>query len=290
MWKSLEKNLTYNFDDNMKKIAVILPVYKNDKVDYVKLSFDSILNQTYQNFHLYIGVDGPVDEHLVECLKGYEQDKRVTVVWFKINRGLAVVLNELLNICFKEGYEYIARMDADDISRLDRFEKQVNYFEEHPDYDVISGATHQIDENGQSRNITIYRKQDPNLCRKQFAYENPLSHPATMFRKRFFDKTGCRYREDHRINQDTLLWYDGLKKEVVISNVPDVILDFRNTNDMFKKRRGGFKKAQKQLKDRLMINRGLHYGIKADIYAFAVFLMMISPVWIRRCAYKAFNK
>lgn len=273
----------------MEKVAVILPVYKNDKVQNVTLSFDSILNQTYKDIHVYIGVDGPVDDELTLCLKKYEQDERVTIEWFEKNRGLAIVLNNLLDICFEEGYEYIARMDADDVSRLDRFEKQVKYFKEHPEFDVISGATHQINENGDSRGFSIYRHQDPKLCLKQFAYENPLSHPATMFKKSFFDKTGCKYREDHRINQDTLLWYDGLMKGVLISNVPDIILDFRCSDNMFKKRRGGFKKAKKQYMDRLMINRGLHYGIKADIYATAVFLMMISPGWIRKIAYRVFK-
>ena len=52
----------------MKEIAVILPVYKNDKVPYIKLSFDSILNQTYKNIHLFIGVDGSVGKDLEECL------------------------------------------------------------------------------------------------------------------------------------------------------------------------------------------------------------------------------
>lgn len=274
----------------MEKIAVILPVYKNDKVPYIKLSFDSILNQTYKDFHLYIGVDGPVGEDLASCLKEYEKDARVTIVWFKENRGLAIVLNDLLDICFKEGYEYIARMDADDISHLDRFEKQVDYFEQHPEYDVISGATHQIDENGNSRGFTIYRHQNPMKCKRQFAYENPLSHPATMFRKSFFEKAGCKYRADHRINQDTLLWYDGLMGGAVISNVPDVILDFRSSNDMFKKRRGGLNKAKKQFKDRLMINKGLHYGWRADLYALAVFMMMISPGFVRKAAYNILKK
>ena len=53
----------------MQKVAVTLPVYKNDKVPYIHLSFDSILNQTYKNIHLYVGVDGPVGEDLEKCLK-----------------------------------------------------------------------------------------------------------------------------------------------------------------------------------------------------------------------------
>lgn len=61
----------------MQKVAVTLPVYKNDKVPYIHLSFDSILNQTYKNIHLYVGVDGPVGEDLEKCLKEYEQNDKV---------------------------------------------------------------------------------------------------------------------------------------------------------------------------------------------------------------------
>ena len=91
----------------MEKVAVILPVYKNDKVPYIKLSFDSILNQTYGNIHLYVGVDGPVGKDLKACLQEYEKDERISVEWFKENRGLAIVLNDLLDICFKAGYEVV---------------------------------------------------------------------------------------------------------------------------------------------------------------------------------------
>lgn len=67
----------------MERIAVILPVYKNDKVPYVRLSFDSILKQTYKgSFKLIIGVDGPVGEELVSCLKDYEIKDNVSVQWF----------------------------------------------------------------------------------------------------------------------------------------------------------------------------------------------------------------
>lgn len=110
----------------MDKLAVILPIYKNDKVPYVRLSLDSILHQTYKGENkLIIGVDGPVGNDLAACLKEYEQKANVFIQWFPENRGLAIVLNDLLDICFKEGYEYIARMDADDISTPDRFEKQM---------------------------------------------------------------------------------------------------------------------------------------------------------------------
>ncbi len=269
------------------KIAVILPVYRKDKVEYLSKSVESILYQTYKNIHLYIGVDGPVGEDLRENLKLLEKQNTVSVVWFEENRGLACVLNDLLDICFKDGYEYVARMDADDISEPTRFEKQMAYLENHPEIDVLGGAIKEIDENGKSRGKTIIYPATPEECRDFFSKRNPHAHPAVLFRKSFFDKLhGKRYRPEYRQNQDTMLWYDGMMAGTKHANIPDVVLKFRMTDMMFKKRRNGWAFAKKQFTDRLMINRGLGYGRKADIYGFAMFLLLISPVWIKKIAYK----
>lgn len=273
----------------MKKIAVILPVYKNDKVRYIKLSFDSILNQTYKDIHLFIGVDGPVGKDLEECLKKYEQDERVTVEWFKENRGLAIVLNDLLDICFKEGYEYIARMDADDISMPERFEKQMAYLQQHPEIDVVGGAIEEIDENSESRGKTIVYPLTSDDCYNFFARRNPHAHPAVMFRKSFFDKAGCKYRPEYRQNQDTMLWLDGMKAGTKHANLPDVVLRFRFTNSLFKKRRNGWAFAKKQLHDRKIINKTLGYGFGATVFGYMMFCMLVSPPWVKKIAYKVFR-
>lgn len=268
----------------MNKIAVLLPVYKKDTVDYLSKAVESILYQTYKEFHLYIGVDGPVGEDIKASLIILDRQERVSVVWFPANRGLACVLNDLLELSFKEGFEFIARMDADDISVLNRFEMQMKFLSEHPDIDVVGGFASGIDEKGDLRNVITKHPETPEECRRIFAYTNPLGHPAVLFRKRFFDKAGL-YRPEYRTNQDTLLWYDGLRNDVKMGNVQDVVIYFRTTSDMLKNRRGGLKKAKKQYKDRLMINKGLGYGFKANIYAFGVFVMMISPYFIRKIAY-----
>ncbi len=274
----------------MNRIAVILPVYKNDKPMYLRLAVESILHQTYKFFHIYIGVDGPVGDELYKSLELLEQQTNVSVEWFPENRGLACVLNDLLDLCFKEGYEYIARMDADDISKTDRFEKQMKYLEEHPEIDVVGGAINEIDEEGKNRGKTIVYPAGVDECREFFSKRNPHAHPAILFRKSFFDKlNGKKYRPEYRQNQDTMLWYDGMMVGTQHANIPDVVLNFRMTDAMFKKRRNGWAFAKKQFKDRLMINRGLGYGFKADVYGFAMFCMLISPAWVKKIAYKFFR-
>ena len=273
-----------------RKIAVILPVYKKDKVEYLSKSMESILYQTYKNIHLYIGVDGPVGDDLREYLHSLKKQNAVSVVWFEENRGLACVLNDLLDICFKEGYEYIARMDADDISELSRFEKQIAFMDEHQEIDVVGGAIKEIDEKGKSRGKTIIYPATPVECRDFFSKRNPHAHPAVLFRKSFFDKlNGKKYRPEYRQNQDTMLWYDGMMAGTKHANIPDVVLQFRMTDTMFKKRRNGWAFAKKQFIDRLMINRGLTYGFGADVYGFAMFCMLVSPAWVKKIAYRLFS-
>ena len=180
----------------MEKIATILPVYKNDKASYLKLSFDSILYQTYSNIHLYIGVDGPVGKDLAVCLNEYGQKDNVTICWFPENRGLAIVLNDLLDICFKDGYEYIARMDADDISMQNRFEKQMTYLHAHPEIDVVGGAIEEIDENSDSRGKEIFYPVEPKDCYEFFSRRNPQLQNNSVWRNRSAEFHGVAPRNE----------------------------------------------------------------------------------------------
>ena len=223
------------------KVGVLLPVYKKDCVTHLCKSVESIISQTYRDFHVYIGIDGPVGRKLTEYLDLLEQQSNISIVRFPENRGLACVLNDLLDICFKEGCEYIARMDADDISMTDRLEKQMAYLEAHPEIDVVGGAINEIDEEGKYRGKTIVYPELPQGCRAFFAKRNPHAHPAVLFKKSFFDKlNGKKYRPEYRQNQDTMLWYDGMMAGTQHANIPDVVLNFRMTNAMFKKRRNGW--------------------------------------------------
>lgn len=273
-----------------RKIAVILPVYRKDKVEYLSKAIESIVMQTYRDYHIYIGVDGPVGDDINDYFEHIDNQNRVTIIRFEENRGLACVLNDLLDICFKDGYEYIARMDADDISELTRFEKQMAYIEEHPEIDVVGGAIEEIDEKSKSRGKTIIYPATPVECRDFFSKRNPHAHPAVLFKKSFFDKlNGQKYRPEYRQNQDTMLWYDGMMAGTQHANIQDVILRFRMTDTMFKKRRNGWAFAKKQFTDRLMINRGLGYGLGADVYGFAMFCMLVSPPFIKKIAYRVFR-
>ena len=268
----------------MNKIAVLLPVYQKDKLAYLDRAIQSIIAQTYKDFHIYIGVDGPIDDSVKRYLCSQDQDV-ISIVWFDENRGLACVLNDLLEICLKEGYEYIARMDADDISVNDRFEKQTNFLSEYSEVDVVGGAIAEIGSNGQLRGKYVAYPLTHNDCRRFFRYRDPLAHPAVMFRKSYFEKVTSGYRNEYRKNQDTMLWFDGFMNGCIFANLPDTVLHFR-VNDDFYNRRRGWKRAKQMLRDRLKMNRALHYDLSANLFAIAMFCMTISPVWVKKLLYR----
>lgn len=268
-----------------KVVAVMLSVYENDSPVYLSKAIESVLYQTYRNVHLCIGVDGPVGEELHKDLELLERQKMVDIIWFPENRGLASVLNDMVAMCKAEGYEYYARMDADDVSLQDRFEKQVRFLEEHPEVDVVGGAINEIDGEGNSRGKHVEYPLIHEDCRKFFRYRDPLAHPAVMFRASYFEKVPNGYRPEYRKNQDTMLWYDGFLNGCVFANLKDTVLNFR-VNDDFYNRRNGWKRAKQMLRDRLKMNKALGCDVSANLFAFAMFCMTVSPSWVKKFLYK----
>ena len=267
------------------KLAVIMSLYKNDVMKYVRLAVESILAQSYKDFDFYIQYDGPIRPEVDEYLSGIADD-RVKIQRRDENKGLAQSLNDLLSIVLPLGYEYIARMDADDISMPERFEKQVEFLKSHPKVDMVGGAINEIDENGDNRGKITKYPCSPEACRAFFAKRNPVAHPTVMFRRSFFEKAGWEYPMDFVRNEDTRLWHEGYKHGCMIANLPDVLLNFRMTDAMFTQRRNGKAFAKSQLELRKMINKDLQFGFMANVYAYAMYLLMISPSWLLKLAYR----
>lgn len=268
-----------------KTVGVLLSVYRNDNPEWLRSSIDSLLNQTYKDIRIYLGVDGTVNGKLAECLENYKINTSISVIPFSENRGLAAVLNDLIKLCKRDGIEYLARMDADDISLPERFEKQISFLKENQDVDVVGGFVININERSQKVGKVVAYPEKSDDCKKFFRYRDPIPHPCAMFRMSFFDKVGG-YRNEFRKDQDTMLWFDGFRSGCVFGNIQEPLLLFRVTDEMFKSRRNGWKRACKMLKVRNMINKGLNYDLSAYVYSYARFVMTISPTWIKRCLYK----
>ena len=127
----------------MPKISVIMGVHNGEKT--LPRAIDSILNQTFTDFELIICDDCSTDA-TIQVIKDYiEKDNRVILIRNESNSGLAASLNNCINI--SRG-EYIARMDDDDISHVDRFEKQNNFLDGHREYAIVGTCRNTFDKGG----------------------------------------------------------------------------------------------------------------------------------------------
>lgn len=276
----------------MNKIGVLLPVYKNDSVNYLAKAVESIVLQTYKDFHIYIGVDGPVGDEIKGYFNLIGEQNKISIIWFEKNRGLACVLNDLIVEAMKNGCDYCARMDADDISQSDRFEKQMGFLKMHPQVDVVGGAIEEIDDNSVKNGKMVVYPLTHDDCRKFFRYRDPLAHPATFFRKSYFDKVAkyngkvnTWYRPEYRKNQDTMLWFDGFMSGCIFANLPDTVLNFRVAKDFYG-RRNGWKRAKQMMRSRMEINKAMKYDVSANLFALAMAIMTVSPTWLKKFLYK----
>jgi len=116
-----------------KLVSVIMSVYREEPL-WLRESIESILSQSYEKLEFIIVLDDPENRELKEIIEAYaKRDKRIVFITNDENQGLVYSLNRALKLV--KG-EYIARMDADDISRNDRFEKQIFYLIEN-DLDLV---------------------------------------------------------------------------------------------------------------------------------------------------------
>lgn len=204
--------------NDKKLISVVLPVY-NCK-EYINDSVQSILKQTYKNFELIIVDDGS-DDGTLDILNNFK-DKRIRLYKNKYNRGLIYSLNRALN---KSKGQFIARMDADDICELNRFQKQINYLNKNIEISVVGSAITLIDNNNRVNQKYLYPHND-NLIKWSMFFSCSVCHPSVMIRSDVFKKINM-YSLKAKFAEDYDLWFRLIKKKYKFSNLQDSLLKLR---------------------------------------------------------------
>lgn len=173
----------------------------NEKLGWIVEAVNSILAQSYSDFELIIVIDNPnIEPAIKDYLRDMERtDPRITIILNPENIGLARSLNIALDCATGE---YIARMDADDISMPERFEEEIRFLQKY-NADVVSSGQINIDENGKE----IDRQgvlREPETVNKLLKYANFIGHSTVMARIDAIRKMGG-YRP-FKIAQDYDLW------------------------------------------------------------------------------------
>lgn len=206
-------------------ITVIMSTYKEDE-RLLRESIESILNQTYKDFEYIIILDYPDNDVHKSVIEEYAlKDDRIHFYINETNMGLTDSLNRGLSLCHGE---YIARMDADDISLPDRLERQMKYLEKNH-YDLIGGITEMINENGSLLYSIKNVPTDPKKINKALRYSQCIAHPTWLGKKEVFEKNaGYRHMplcEDYDFTLRAVL------NGFVISNLNEPVLKYRMTSN-----------------------------------------------------------
>lgn len=254
----------------MLKFSVIMSIYKSDQPELVRVALDSLLQQTLLPNEIVIVADGPVPAELEREIESFKfrvsklrttpnpsfakggdlvpedgkesletrNQKPETIVTYlpqEKNGGLG----EAMRIAAEAAkYDYLARMDSDDICLPDRFEKQMKCFEEDPELSLVGGMITEFD--GEPENIIAKRilpLEDAEI-KKMMRGRCAVNHVTVIFKKADLMKSG-NYQPFWK-QEDHYLWARMMEHGCKFRNIPDVVVNVRSGKDQIA-RRGGLR-------------------------------------------------
>jgi glycosyltransferase involved in cell wall biosynthesis len=224
------------------KFSVLLSVYKRESPEFLRHSFDSVFNQTLPPDEVVLVEDGTLTSELYEAIETISQHhSNLKVVILSDNQGLGKALAIGMEHC---QYDIVARMDTDDICMPQRFEKQIEFLEAHPDIDVVGAWISEFV--GTPSNVVAIRNL-PEEHEQIFQFgksRNPINHPVVMFRKKAVLEAGGY--QPFPLFEDYFLWVRMLMHGYRFHNLPYSLLLFRRSPEMMK-RRGGHSYANNEV-------------------------------------------
>ena len=198
------------------KVTVLMPVYNAEST--LREAMDSILAQTLTDFEFLIVDDGSTDGSAV-LVRSYS-DPRIRLVQNERNLKLAATLNRGLDLARGE---YVARMDADDVSLPDRLARQAAFLDSHPGVGLCGTWAEAF---GAGR-FSMPNPTGPETIRAKLLFDSALVHPSVMLRRGLFNRHGLRYPPLAHF-EDYALWQQAARL-FPLANLPAVLLRYRVT-------------------------------------------------------------
>lgn len=255
------------------RISILMGIYNCAKT--LPEAVDSILAQTYPNWELILCDDGSSDDTYAVA-EGYRQQYPEKIILLKNDRNMG--LNHTLNHCLRHATgAYIARMDGDDISLPERFEKEMLFLQTHPEYAIVSCPMIYFDENGDWGKGTVI----PYPEAKDFIPGTPFCHAPCMVRAEAYHSVGG-YSEDPRTlrGEDYHLWFRMYAAGFRGANLPEHLYKMRDDENAYRRRK--FKYACNEAYIRFIGYRMLHLPVTSYIYTIRPILVNLLPKWLYR--------
>lgn len=254
--------------NNKKKISVIMGIYNCEST--LSEAINSILNQTYNNWELIMCDDGSSDDTYKVAME-YKSKYPDKIIVIKNDKNCG--LNKTLNHCLQYASgDYIARMDGDDISIADRFQKEIEYLENHKDIAIVSGPMIYFDENGDWGQGTSV----PNPEKKDFLSGTPFCHAPCMVRAEAY-KAVNGYSENKKTlrAEDYDLWFRMYELGYKGHNLSEPIYKMRDDANAYSRRK--FKYAINEAYVRFTGFKRLKLPVTSYLYALRPIIVGLLP-------------
>lgn len=196
------------------RISVVMPVYNNER--YLRTAIESVLSQTFGDFEFIVISESDTSSESRSMIDSYS-DGRINHVRNESRLGMIESLNVGLRLA--KG-EFIARMDADDVCLPNRFARQLEYLNMHPDVGIVGSSSRIIDDSG-STVLVDMRPGNAVMSRWMSLFGPPLSHPSVMARTQVIRQIGGY--DPRVICEDYDLWIRALEV-TKIENMPEILL------------------------------------------------------------------
>lgn len=215
------------------RVSVLMSIYIKEDALYLDKCLESLKNQTLQADEIILVEDGPLTEALYRTIDDWKKVLPVKTVKLDENVGLAKALNIGLEKC---QYDFVARMDTDDICKDYRLEVQHKFMLENPDVSVVGSS---IEEFKEDADAPYGERKVPTSYSDILEFSksrNPLNHMTVFFRKKDILEVGGY--GNYRFAQDYFLWVKLLNSGKILCNIEESLVWARTNKKLFR-RRGG---------------------------------------------------
>lgn len=216
--------------------SVLLSLYHKENFLALDQCFQSIWkDQTIQPDEIILVLDGPIGEELSQCVQKWQRiiGKSLRVIPLSQNVGLGKALNKGLEHCSNE---WVFRMDTDDISKPDRFKKQIQFIKKNPEVVLFSGQILEFNENPSDADILKSVPTEHTDIIKFAQKRSPFNHMTVAYKKSVIEAVGGY--QHHLFMEDYNLWLRVIGAGYRVGNHPDILLYARVGNGMHARRKG----------------------------------------------------
>lgn len=269
----------------MEKYSVLMSLYNKENPEYLKLSIQSMIEQSLKPDEIVVVKDGQVSSKLQKVLDEYslQQPELFKIVGYEKNRGLGLALNFGLKYCQND---LVARMDTDDIAKPRRCEKQIKAFEKYPELGIVGSAVDEFygsPDNISGRRVAPSRYKDIYEFAKR---RSAFNHPSVMYRKsKVLEFQGY---SSLRRNQDVELFGRMLYGGCKAANFKESLLWFRSDENLAKRRKSWENTWSYIITIKKFWKMGYSSFLDYALVAVAQTIIFICPIGIQNWLYKIF--